>query len=427
MDHTTEVQLVEAARTGDDVAFAQLFRRWFEPLHDLCVRVTGSADAGADLAEEVYFRAVDAFPAIPVGGTFRALIFTIAWRLLDREAYFAGEAAVPGGLTPRQQAIYDLDARYGLEGSDVARVLGVSAASGDVLSRRLRAVAGDTAGASAPVLLVPPSGLEDSVLRDVLLRWPPDGIVPSRPARTPEAAAGQPPGPWRTFLVAGVPLLAIAGIFALLLLAPFSPVALTRENDADIVDAVTAPLSGTARSASAAPTASRTPSPTVTGTALPSPTVPGTAPSPTAGVATATAPLTGITPTPTVRPATPTPAPPTPTPQPTATPTPSATPTPCFATLSSPVAGSGVSILPGTTSFFDVFNSFCAAVSFDVVVVSGGEWFEVSRDVFAIEPGRTARITVSAAPPVAPGTYTGRIRISGPNNTIEVEVRSERR
>ena len=86
-----------------------------------------------------------------------------------------------------------------------------------------------------------------------------------------------------------------------------------------------------------------------------------------------------------------------------------------------------MNVLPGTTSGFDIFNSFCATSPFDVTIVSGGQWFEVSREAFTIPPGGSARIRVSAAPPTEPGIYTGLIRIAGPNNTIEVEIRTERR
>lgn len=55
-DRTDEQAMRQVQLDGDPAAFAELVRRWEAPIRRLCVRMTGDAHRGEDLAQEAFAR-----------------------------------------------------------------------------------------------------------------------------------------------------------------------------------------------------------------------------------------------------------------------------------------------------------------------------------------------------------------------------------
>jgi DNA-directed RNA polymerase specialized sigma24 family protein len=446
MEHAAEAKLIAAAQQGDDVAFARLFRRWFDAIFDFAARVTGNEEAALAITEETFTRASESIEAAHTGIGARGWFFAIAWGLMDQEGFLFDEPPPNAGLPddperavaclgPRKHAILDLALRQGLAPAELGRVLRVAPATAETLVGRVRlraqhAGACGTVPGGAPMIaeyaalppLIAPDGYAEELLDEIREKWPALVAAPNRPAIriTPP-----PPPPslrraaWTKFAEVAAPLCVAAAMLALALLAPISPVALTRDvGERQVQPAAALSDEPAATATPAFRVATRTP----TRVAAPGGgLLPSAAPSATAAGALVTQEQSGTpasaTPEPQL-PATSTPTRTAPTPRPsTATATPSPTPA-CVARLSSPVTS--VTLTEGE-GVFSVTNSFCARAAFTVRVIRG-DWLSASPANGALDPGESAAVNLTADPPDEPGTYVAFVQITGPGEPFVVNV-----
>jgi len=151
-----DAELVARAQ-ADRQAFALLYRRYLDPIHQYCYRRLGSREAAEDATSLVFTKAFAALPTYRAG-SFRSWLFAIAYHVITDDlrarrvvAELDAAAEVPDrGLTP-EEVIMAADANSsvvrlldclpagqrrvvelrlaGLTGREVAAVLGCSLAS----------------------------------------------------------------------------------------------------------------------------------------------------------------------------------------------------------------------------------------------------------------------------------------------------------
>lgn len=136
----------------DPAAFAELYRRYLNPIYGYCWRRLGSREAAEDATSQIFLKALGALPQYRGDHTFRSWLFTIAHNVVvdhyrahrpDRPldeavnvsdhhqspedlAVAAADAAAMramlGNLTPDQARVIELRLA-GLSESEIARVL----------------------------------------------------------------------------------------------------------------------------------------------------------------------------------------------------------------------------------------------------------------------------------------------------------------
>ena len=151
-----DAELVARAQV-DRQAFALLYRRYLDPIHQYCYRRLGSREAAEDASSLVFTKAFAALPTYRAG-SFRSWLFAIAYHVITDDlrarrvvAELDAAAEVPDrGLTP-EEVIMAADANSsvvrlldclpagqrrvvelrlaGLTGREVAAVLGCSLAA----------------------------------------------------------------------------------------------------------------------------------------------------------------------------------------------------------------------------------------------------------------------------------------------------------
>jgi RNA polymerase sigma-70 factor (ECF subfamily) len=78
----TDEQAMWCVQTQDDErAFAQLVRRWEGPIQRLCLRMTGDAQRGEDLAQETFVRVFSRRKDFQANGKFSTWLWRIALNL----------------------------------------------------------------------------------------------------------------------------------------------------------------------------------------------------------------------------------------------------------------------------------------------------------------------------------------------------------
>jgi hypothetical protein len=464
--------LLDAARAGDEEAFASLARAWFVPLYDFAARVAGDEATGVEVAEETLVRAMDAITVAPPAQRLRGWLFGLAWQIAFgpnapvhpswlRPAL--DPARLPGAtgqgslhalekelgdalasFSPRHRAILDLHLRHGLDAAGLVGVLRVSPRSAAAVAARLTenlehrlapaagVTAADALAAAAPVALAP--GIEDEVMDALMARWPQRAVPPPRRARvTTGPVLRVTPRPAVTRVAP--PLITAAGILALALLLPFSPIALTRTSKPEAGHPV-----GIDSAGSGSPVATATRRPIAVPGAGTAGSTPSPRPSATGGLATATATVVpGATPrtttpdqTATATTAASATASPAPSPTPTAQPSPTATQPPATPTATTcvPALSTGevkfITILPDTSSFFELHNSFCGPADYSVEV--SGEWLELTSPARgSLIGGAHTEIRLFAHTPAEPGEYKATVHITGPGGqSLDVTVVSTR-
>jgi RNA polymerase sigma factor (sigma-70 family) len=177
---TTDADLVAAAAAGDRTAFAAIYDRYANRLHDFCVGMLRDRDAAADCVQDAFCTAATKLTQLRDADKLRPWLYSIARNealryqrerrreeptdmLPELETTEAGPeilaarseladlvAVVAGGLSERDQTILDLTYRHDLDGLELAEVLGVSQSNAGTLVHRLR----DTVERSLGALLV---------------------------------------------------------------------------------------------------------------------------------------------------------------------------------------------------------------------------------------------------------------------------------
>ncbi|WP_322796666.1 RNA polymerase sigma factor [Tepidiforma sp.] len=487
--------LVAEARSGDREAFARLYAAYFDAVYDFLVRLVRDRDEAADLAQETFLKAMNGIEGLKQGTSFKAWLFTIARnsalnrlerarrlrplavrgedgeeepldvvdpsRFADpQEAAEARAAAAlvweaAAGLDPRQLSILDLHLRQGLDGAEIAEVLGITRNNAYVLLHRLKAaveaaisafvlvreardrcpeLAALVAEAAAPGMtpelrkavdrhtsrcdacgerrrrLAPlavfaglaPVGAPLPLREQVLGRLEAgagsreQGAGSREPRAPAQGTGGGEPGAgmWRW----GMGLGAAAAVLAGLLFLPFSPVSLLR---GDGGDGLRLGSPGEPPDPTAPGVIVLTPSPgpggTATATAAGSPTAsasPGASPtgSPT-GAATGGGPGGGGTPTPAGSTPTPGAGTATPTPSPTSSPTATATPvgSPTPCAAAVSVSPAGLVVGAGQQGLFTVANAGGCAA--EVSLAWGAAWLVGGPVALTVPAGGQASVT----------------------------------
>ena len=180
MSGADDATLARAAAAGDRVAFAEIYDRYADRLHDFCVGMLRDRDAAADCVQDVFVTAATKLVQLREPDRLRSWLYAIARsealsRIRDRkreqlseeipdmpsgeadQATLAerGELAelirqASGGLSDRDRVVLELAYRQGLDGPELADALGVTPRNANTLVERLR----DTIARSLGALLL---------------------------------------------------------------------------------------------------------------------------------------------------------------------------------------------------------------------------------------------------------------------------------
>jgi RNA polymerase sigma factor (sigma-70 family) len=178
--YATDAELATAAAAGDRPAFATIYDRYANRLHDFCVGMLRDRDTAADCVQDAFCTAATKLPQLRDPDKLRPWLYSIARNealrhqrerrreeptdmLPELETNQAGPetiaarselaelvAEAAGGLSDRDRTILDLTYRHELDGLELAEVLGVSQSNAGTLVHRLR----DTVERSLGALLV---------------------------------------------------------------------------------------------------------------------------------------------------------------------------------------------------------------------------------------------------------------------------------
>jgi RNA polymerase sigma factor (sigma-70 family) len=163
-----DAELAGAAAAGDRAAFAGIYDRYADRLHDFCIGMVRDRDAAADCVQEVFCTAAAQLATLRDPDKLRPWLYAIARNealrcirlrrrenvsdeLPERQSSDAGPdtlagrtelaeliAEAAGGLSDRDRAVLELTYRHGLDGPELAEALGVSPGNATKLVSRLR-------------------------------------------------------------------------------------------------------------------------------------------------------------------------------------------------------------------------------------------------------------------------------------------------
>jgi RNA polymerase sigma factor (sigma-70 family) len=175
-----DATLARAAAAGDRSAFAEIYDRYADRLHDFCVGMLRDRDAAADCVQDVFVTAATKLVQLREPDRLRSWLYAIARsealariRARKREQLSeelpempSGEADMAtlaarteladliadasGGLSDRDRVVLELAYRQGLDGPELADALGVTPKNANTLVERLR----DTVARSLGALLL---------------------------------------------------------------------------------------------------------------------------------------------------------------------------------------------------------------------------------------------------------------------------------
>jgi RNA polymerase sigma factor (sigma-70 family) len=176
----SDAELAAAAAAGDRGAFAGIYDRYADRLHDFCVGMVRDHDAAADCVQDVFCTAATRLPQLRQPDKLRPWLYAIARHEALRQIrqrrreqvsdelpeVASGEAGpdtlaartelaalvteAVGGLSERDRTVLDLTYRHGLDGPELAEALGVTPKNANTMVERLR----DTVERSLGALLV---------------------------------------------------------------------------------------------------------------------------------------------------------------------------------------------------------------------------------------------------------------------------------
>jgi RNA polymerase sigma factor (sigma-70 family) len=195
----SDAELAAAARAGDQDAFAAIYDRYADRLHDFCYSILRDRHEAGDAMQDTFVLAARHLDRLRDLGALRSWLFAIARReALHRataqnrvlptedagadersegpdpeDAVIGGDAATvvwqaAAGLAERDRVLLDLHVRQGLDGKELAEALGTTPSHAYVLMTRLR----DQVERSIGALLVARLGRRDcEELQQVLAGW----------------------------------------------------------------------------------------------------------------------------------------------------------------------------------------------------------------------------------------------------------------
>jgi RNA polymerase sigma factor (sigma-70 family) len=197
-DARDDAELVQAATAGDRGAFAAIYDRYADRLHDFCWSVLRDRDEAADATQDAFLVAAERLGQLRDPERLRPWLYAVARSQALRRVRARSRVApeedmtdlpdtatgpersahqadlrdlvwnAAAGLSERDRALLDLHLRHGLEGADLGQAIGVEPAHAYVLLTRLR----DQVERSLGALLVARLGRDDCPdLSRVLADW----------------------------------------------------------------------------------------------------------------------------------------------------------------------------------------------------------------------------------------------------------------
>src|SRR6266508_128943 len=197
-DSRSDAELVAAAMGGDRGAFAAIYDRYADRLHDFCWSLLRDRDEAADATQDAFLVAAERLGQLRDPKRLRPWLYAVARsqalrrararqrvvpeeEMIDRPDTAAGpERATEqadlrelvwnaaAGLSERDRALLDLHLRQGLEGAELGEAMGIPAGHAYVLLSRLR----DQVERSLGALLVARLGRRDCPdLAKLLTGW----------------------------------------------------------------------------------------------------------------------------------------------------------------------------------------------------------------------------------------------------------------
>ena len=196
-----DAELASAAAAGDRAAFAGIYDRYADRLHDFCIGMLRDRDAAADCVQEAFCTAAAQLATLRDPDKLRPWLYAIARnealrciRLRRREnvsdelpeapSFDAGPdtlarrteladliAEAAGGLSDRDRAVLELSYRHGLDGPELADALGVSPVNATKLVSRLRETVERSLGALLVARRAQRGPRECSELAAILADW----------------------------------------------------------------------------------------------------------------------------------------------------------------------------------------------------------------------------------------------------------------
>ncbi len=165
---SSDAELVLASASGDRGAFAEIYDRYADRLHDFCIGMLRDRDSAADCVQDAFCIVATSLGGLREPDKLRPWLYSIVrneahkrLRELKRErpsdempdvvshdagpntmahrlelANLISEAA--GGLSDRDQAVLELAYRQGLDGPELAMALGVTQTNANTMVGRLR-------------------------------------------------------------------------------------------------------------------------------------------------------------------------------------------------------------------------------------------------------------------------------------------------
>ncbi|OLF13528.1 RNA polymerase sigma factor [Actinophytocola xanthii] len=190
----TDAELVAGVLAGDREAFAAVYDRYADRLHDFCHSVLRDREEAADAVQDTFVLAAQRLAQLNDPERLRPWLYAVARsvalrRLRDRRRVVLDEVedmadgdpgphraaeqtalrdlvwSAAAGLSDRDRALLDLHVRQGLDGAELGEAMGVSANHAYVLLSRLR----DQVERSLGALLIARLGRDDCTELDGLL------------------------------------------------------------------------------------------------------------------------------------------------------------------------------------------------------------------------------------------------------------------
>ncbi len=177
IEDSDDATLATAAARGDRIAFAAIYDRYANRLHDFCVGMLRDRDSAADCVQDVFVTAASRLCQLREPERLKTWLYAIARNealarirarrrerpsdelpeTISEEPDLATLAArseladlisdACGGLSDRDQLVLELSYRQGLDGPELADALGVSHKNANTLVERLRATVARSLGA----------------------------------------------------------------------------------------------------------------------------------------------------------------------------------------------------------------------------------------------------------------------------------------
>jgi RNA polymerase sigma factor (sigma-70 family) len=197
-DARDDAELVRAATAGDRGAFAAIYDRYADRLHDFCWSLLRDRDEAADATQDAFVVAAERLGQLRDPERLRPWLYAVARSQAFRRARARSRVApeeemtelpdaasgpeqaaersdlrelvwnAAAGLSERDRALLDLHLRHGLEGAELGEAVGVEPGHAYVLLNRLRAQVERSLGA----LLVARLGRDDCPgLATILTGW----------------------------------------------------------------------------------------------------------------------------------------------------------------------------------------------------------------------------------------------------------------